>query len=106
MLLKMPNNNTIHPYQNSIQVNRKLKEKRNHKLREREGEGVMVMMMRSMTTALMITHFSDGVAANDGFEITSFTVKLFETKVWFSLSIMASSVLVSLAEYLRIGKNI
>lgn len=106
MLLKMPNNNTIHPYQNSIQVNRKLKEKRNHKLREREGEGVMVMMMRSMSTALMITHFSDGVAANDGFEITSFTVKLFETKVWFSLSIMASSVLVSLAEYLRIGKNI
>lgn len=66
----------------------------------------MVMMMRSMSTALMITHFSDGVAANDGFEITSFTVKLFETKVWFSLSIMASSVLVSLAEYLRIGKNI
>ena len=59
-----------------------------------------------MSTALMITHFSEGVAANDGFELTSFTVKLFENKVWLSLSIMASSVLVSLAEYLRIGKNI
>ena len=41
MLLKMPNNTTIHAYQNSIQVNRKLKEKRNHKLREgkRKGNG-------------------------------------------------------------------
>jgi len=88
MLLKMPNNTTIHAYQNSIQVNRKLKEKRNHKLREgkRKGNGdddvnammASLSMLRRMSTALMITHFSEGVAANDGFELTSFTVKLFE----------------------------